>query len=171
MTVFFLSSFGQEKIEMEFNELSEKESRSFVSYWMKFKNSIDDRDTAALKLLSLAKVDCDICFTKTNNNYQPAANYSVSIDTFVIKLMLSLPYSKLWMALKNEGYSIYKRVIQDYTSENLSRDYGTKLVLYELWVQTYKPYEWAQGHEGQSHAFQFVKYNKEFRFYGITSIP
>lgn len=43
--------------------------------------------------------------------------------------------------------------------------------LYEIWVITYVPDEWAKGHEGQSHAFQFLKIKDRFKFYRLTSVP
>ena len=62
-------------------------------------------------------------------------------------------------------------IIRNHKPKNLPNDYGNDLILYEVWIQTYSPNEWAKGHEGQNNAFQFVKINDKFKLFGLTSIP
>jgi hypothetical protein len=79
--------------------------------------------------------------------------------------------SPLYKAIKEKGCTASLQIFKDFKTGNLPKRYPEDLHLYELWIQTYKPNEWTAGHKGQSHAFQFVKVNNKFRFYGVTSIP
>jgi hypothetical protein len=147
------------------------DSIALNSFWKDFLFAIENKDTSEIRKLSLPQIDCDLCLTIDYKNYSPPDDYIISIDTFLLKNIYDLTKSQLWKAIKLNRCHQDLAVIYDFPRRNLPYDYGKDLILYEMWVQTYKPNEWVKGHEGQSHAFQFVKYKNEYKFYGMTSIP
>ena len=169
--IFLTTTFGQKNESMEWKKLSYNESISLSNYWNVFKNAIVINDTFNIRNLSLSKIDCDLCVSNNIPNTAPKEDYIISIDSFLIKDMNKIIESQLWFALKTRGYNATFRTIHNYQRRNLPEDYGKDLTIYEIWIQTYLPNEWAEDHEGQSHAFQFIKYKNKFKFYGIASIP
>jgi hypothetical protein len=156
---------------MDWLKISKKDSIALDIYWKDFLLAIENKDTSEIRRLSLDEIDCDLCLTIDYENYTPKDDYIIPIDTFLLKNIYDLTESQLWKAIKLNRCHQGLCVFYNFLRRNLPGDYGKDLKLYEIWVQTYKPNEWVEGHEGQSHAFQFVKYKNEFKFYGMTSIP
>lgn len=46
-----------------------------------------------------------------------------------------------------------------------------RFIIYQLWYGTWKPKESKDGWAGLQQAFQFVKINGDFKFFGLTSTP
>lgn len=163
--------YGQKSGVAEWKKLSQDDSLALDNYWKEFYTAIEKKDTAKIRKMSLAEIDCDLCVTCNYKKYTPPDDYIISIDTFLLSNIHEIVKSALWKAIKKRGYRVGLEIIYDYHRKNLPKDYGQDLLLYEIWIQTYLPNEWAKGHEGQSQAFQFINYKNEFKFYGMTSIP
>jgi len=138
--------------------------------WTFFLKAIENQDTKKIKETSLKNIDCALCISSDNNN-EPEIDYIIPVDTFIYQSYKNFMESPVLKAIKTRGVKNSEIHISDYKPRNLPKSYGKNLILFEIVVQTYLPNEWAPGHEGQSHIFQFVKINKEFKFYGLTSIP
>jgi hypothetical protein len=138
--------------------------------WTDFFKAIENKDTKKIKYLSLEQIDCALCISTDTKN-DPPLNYLIPIDTFINQSNRDFINSQLFRAIKKRGIKISEMILVDYKPQNLPKSYGKDFIVYEVWVQTYLPNEWALGHEGQSHSFQFVKINNKFKFYGLTSVP
>ena len=161
--------FSQKNKGPLFEHLNRQDSSSFIAFLETFEESFELKDSLLIKQLSCKKINCDLCFTST----PPSSinGYAIPVDRFISSYLSEILAAKLWEELKNNNFSLYKRKILNYKSENLPIGYSDDLILYELCIATYKANEWAEGHEGQNHIFQFIKYEKFFMFYGFSSIP
>lgn len=170
LTVASWKTLAQES-ETTWERVATKDSIELAKYFKKFQKAFDLENHQAIRDLSLTGIDCDLCITSDYDLSEPPEDDILPIDTFLLKNVKNILESKMWEALKERGYKLSLHKITNYRTSNLPQNYGGLLELYELWIQTFLPNEWAEGHEGQSHAFQFVKLENQFKFYGITSVP
>lgn len=122
----------------------------------------------AFKALSLPYVDCMDCVGAPEFNQQ---GHLVTVDIFYLNVAKNFTASPVYKALAKRGYTFGTITISDFRPKNLPRSYPKDLKLYEVWVPTYLAGELSKNSPGASHAFQFVKIDGKFRFYGFTSIP
>jgi len=155
--------FGQIDSNFIFTKMSAKDSIDFNPFWNQFKSNIFNSDTSEIRLKSLQFTKCDIC-TNSESEY-------LSIDSLLLNIIPSLKSSPLWSAIQQNRINLKKRRQQNSDKKITPKGYGDLLTTYEVWIQTYKPNEFAAGHEGQSHCFQFIRHNDNFKLFGITSIP
>lgn len=137
---------------------------AFVSLF----KTLEAKDHAAFKKLSLPAVDCIDCVGKPEFNKE---GYFVTADVFFYNIAGGFTKSAVYKALTTRGYTFSTAVVKGFKPRVMPQDYPEDLTLYEVWVPTYKVDELSKGHPGTSHGFQFVKINGEFKFYGLTSIP
>ncbi len=156
--------------EMEWKKISLSDSVELNKVIVEILNAIKNKDTKKIKDNSLEQIDCSLCIP-TDYSKGPRVDNIIPVDTFINQAYINFINSPLYQAIKKRGFRISEMIIPDFRPRNLPNSYGKDLVVYEAWVQTYLPNEWAKGHEGQSHCFQFVKINNAFRLYGLTSIP
>lgn len=154
---------GQEEFELVWEKVSSADSITIDKTWTKFKLAIDEGDTAAVRGLSFRKVDCELC-TKSLNSVVP-------IDTFIIGNMNQLLTSPIWKAVHKREYHLSQRTFYNCKLGIVPNSLGQNVEVYEVWIETYKPNEYVEGHEGQNHMFQFVRLNGEFKFHGMSSMP
>ena len=160
-------AFAQQDGEMKFLEMDKADSIEIDKTFKKFIGAIENKDAETIKRISLSEIDCDLC----SDRKYPKKDYYIPIKKFIKQAFKTYVDSPLAQAVKTRGYRSIVRFIPNSKPQILPSNFGNDLTIYELYVQTYKPNEWMLGHEGQSHAFQFVKVNGEFKFYGMTSIP
>jgi len=158
------------KGEIELRKISLTDSIQLNIDVNRFVESINKKEIDQIKRISLELIDCSLCITRDYND-GPPSDYIIAIDTFINLAFQDFIDSPLFRAIKTRGFTFSERFIPDIHPRNLPKTYDKDLVIYEAWVQTYEPNEWAIGHEGQSHCFQFVKINGEFKFYGLDSVP
>jgi hypothetical protein len=150
-------------------KLSTKDSLKLTTTWAIFKKGLELKDRQTLSNLSLKYVYCDL-FVEPDPNSTTSPNPYISFKTFLNEFFAHMPKSKLWSVVKNNKYHF--SVEDDYWHPKNGKSKKEKLQnVYQIWFITSKPNELQKGHEGQTHAFQFVKVNGEFKFYGMTSIP
>jgi hypothetical protein len=131
-------------------------------------DAIQKNDKVAFTALSLAEVDCIDCVGPTEFNKE---GVFVPSAFFLAVIGKNFTQSPVYKSLIKRGYSFSSIVLKDFKPKVMPRDYPKDLKLYEVWVETYRPDEFAKGHKGTSHSFRFVKINGRFKFYGLTSIP
>lgn len=125
-------------------------------------------DKAKFVQLSLREVDCVDCVGPTEVTKEGAF---VPAEFFFAIIGKKFTESPVYKAMASKGYSFSAVVLENFKPKVLPRDYPNNLKLYEVWVETYRPGEFAKNHKGTSHSFRFVKVNGKFKFYGLTSIP
>ena len=170
LTYFSSFLFGQQESEMEWKKIELTDSIELNKIFSDFIYGIENKDSQKIKKYSLSEIDCDLCIIK-DYTIQKKYDDLISINTFINQAYKNFTESPLYRAYEKRGCRFSKMIIPDFNTRNLPNDYGKDLILYEVWIQTYLPNEWAEGHEGQSHSFQFVKIKNEYKFYGISSIP
>jgi hypothetical protein len=158
----YLTSLGQRVVK-----ISRKDSIQLNLAWNKFKKGLMERDTNNLHILSLKLVDCKDCISMEKYSIDDTF---VPIDTFLNKAFREFDISKKWTSIKTKNYTILTREIKNYQPKNLNPKCGKDLIIFELWFITMEPNK-ITGYEGQSHAFQFIKLNNQFKFFGVTSVP
>lgn len=127
-------------------------------------DALQKNDKAAFMAISRPQVDCQDCINSTESESE---GYFVPAGIFFEKLSKDFTKSPVYKAMVTRGYLFSAMEIK-----TPSKGGRTGLLkVYEVWVDTYLRNEWAEGHEGTSHKFQFVKVNGQFKFYGLTSIP
>lgn len=130
--------------------------------------AIEKNDKPAFMANSLKQIDCQDCKGKPDFNEQGSA---VTADVFYTDISKNFSTSPVYQAIIKKGYTFSIAVIKDFHPKYLPKDYPKDLKLYEVWVPTYLKNELSKGHPGTSHAFQFIKINGQFKFYGLVSIP
>jgi hypothetical protein len=158
---------AQQQAETKSRKIEKADSIQLSKTWTQFLTALEQRDNSTIKKMSLNRISCDLC--KDND-----PNYSdvfVAIDTFINQTNRIFLTSPLYKAIRKRGvgYSILN--IADFKPGNIPKSTSKDLRLFEIWVITYVADEWAKGHEGQSHAFQFIKTEHGFKFYGLRSVP
>lgn len=164
-----LLSYSQTKGEMEYRKIGVNDSIKLSNIWTTFFKALESNDIKEIKRNSLKEINCSLCIDKDNND--PSEDNIIPIDTFINHTSTIFIDSPLFRAIKKGRIHFAELMIPDYRTRNLPKSYGKDLVVFEIWIQTYLPNEWVEGHEGQSHGFQFVKINNNFKFYGLTSVP
>jgi hypothetical protein len=136
--------------------------------FIEFIDALVKGDKAKFTQLSLSDVDCVDCVGPTEITSEGAF---VPSGFFFAVIGQKFTESPVYLAMAKKGYSFSSIIIKDFKPRVMPRDYPKDLKLYEVWVETYKPGEFAKNHKGTSHSFRFVKINGKFKFYGLTSIP
>ena len=162
-----LVTFGQKEDEMQFLKMDKSDSIEIDKTFQNLIKAIETKDAEKIKQISLPEIDCDLC---SDQKYSKK-DYYIPIQKFIKQAFKTYVNSPLAKAVETRGYRPMVRFIPNYKPRILPANYSKDMTIYELFVQTYKPNEWMPGHEGQSHAFQFVKVNGEFKLFGMTSIP
>jgi hypothetical protein len=168
LLVFLLLLIFNDASGQGFEKLSYNDSLRLVDAWVKFKKTLENKNLKTLKTLSLRIVDCDIF--QTPDPYHDVSPY-ISIDTFSKQFFQHMSNSKLWSVVKTKKYRLHVEKQINYSPEFNKKQNGLPILLFEVWFITWEPNELAKGHEGQSHAFEFVKIGNSLKFYGMTSIP
>lgn len=165
ITLTFLS-YGQGEYEAQSQKLSKADSSLLAQTFSEFIKAIEQKDTGKIKELSLANINCNFCLTNdlSEDNIIP-------IDTFINQSYRNFVSSPLYNSIKKNRLHQSVGIIKEFKPKNVPDNFPKDLMLYEVWVQTYLPNEWAQGHEGQTHVFEFIKTNDIFKFFGLSSIP
>lgn len=140
----------------------EELDKTFVA----FVKAVETNNKEAYKMIALPQVDCFDC---PGGGEQGVANNFVPSEVFFITVATDFKVSPVYKALLKRGYAFSSMQLKDFKPSFLPKDYPKDLTVYEVWVPTYKKDELSKGHQGTSHAFQFVKINGTFRFFGLTS--
>jgi len=146
--------------ETEFDQLD----KTFIA----FEQALEKNDKAAFMALTLKVVDCIDCVGKPEFNNE---GFFVTADVFFLNIAKNFKLSPVYKAMATRGYTFDVIKLKNFKPQNMPKDSADDLILYEVWVPTYLANELSKGHKGTSHAFQFVKINGKFKFYGLTSIP
>lgn len=172
LVLLFIGSalYGQEL--QHFNSRS-KDKIAVNKTWKKFKKALECKDKKNLRLLSLKRVDCDLFQAPPpeDSHEQDIANSYISIDTFLVRFYADLPKLKLWSVMKYKKYRIGEIAYNDFHPPNIQYQKSKSFKVSCIWYTIFEPNEITKGDEGESEAFEFVKINGKFKFYGLTSIP
>jgi hypothetical protein len=131
-------------------------------------DALRNNDKAAFTALCLPGVDCIDCVGKPEFNEE--GNF-VTPAIFFLNIAQNFTNSPVYKAMVKRGYTFSTIILKGFKPKVVPADSPEDLKLYEVWIPTYKVDELSKGHPGTSHAFQFVKINGKFKFYGLTSIP
>lgn len=147
-----------QKTATEWDELD----KTFVAFF----KALENQDKQAYTAISLKMVDCAEC---PASGEADDVTHFVASEIFYITVASDFKKSPVYKAINKRGYAFSTMVLKDFKPSFLPKDAPKDLKVYEVWVQTYKPDEVSKGHKGTSHAFQFVKVNGVFKFFGLTS--
>jgi hypothetical protein len=140
-----------------------------LDFAQKFGQAVNSKDVDEIEEMSLALVHCRLCI---DNPTPPKASeyFYVKLDTFLRAAFREPALIKLWAVIKDKNEMI--------NSYNLEKPFQQKelkgldrAIILEVFFTTLKPDEYAKGHEGQQTALQFVKVGRDFKFYGIDTVP
>lgn len=147
-----------QKAASEWDELD----KTFVA----FVRALENKDKAAYNSITLQQVDCAEC---PGGGDQSSFSHFVPAEVFYITVAEDFKISPVYKAMVKRGYAFNSMILKDFKPAFLPKDISSDLKVYEVWVQTYKPNELSKGHTGTNHAFQFIKVNGAFKFFGLTS--
>ncbi|ALM48036.1 hypothetical protein AMR72_03490 [Flavobacterium psychrophilum] len=136
--------------------------KTFVAFF----KALESQNKQSFSSISLKQVDCAEC---PASGEAGDVTHFVPNEIFYITVASDFKKSPVYKAVTKRGYAFNSMILKDFKPEFLPKDAPEDLKVYEVWVQTYKPDELSKGHKGTSHAFQFVKVNGVFRFFGLTS--
>jgi len=168
---FGFKSFGQDDDNTVIGNISTTDSSHLIKVWKNYVKAIERKDLATIKYLSLNLIDCDICspYGPWDNLDKPVEDGFIEVDTFAFYFFKDIVQSKLWKVVKSTHPSISTFSFHGYYPRSLKLKRGDHFYFYELTYITWKPGEAAEGHEGQTQSFIFVKIKNRFKFFGITS--
>ena len=135
--------------------------KTFISFF----KALETQDKQTFSSITLKMVDCAEC---PASGEADDVTHFVASEIFYITVASDFKKSPVYKALIKRGYAFSSMVLKDFKPAFLPKDAPRDLKVYEVWVQTYKPDEISKGHKGTSHAFQFVKVNGVFKFFGLT---
>ena len=168
ITLFFfisLSIKAQDESETEFKKITTEDSIAVNNAFIKLLKTVESKQEKEFLALTLNKVECNNCVDSSD-----MVNFVSNKDLYNNQFK-AFENSAVYKALKKRGYHISSMEVKNYKPKNLPKSYPKDLILFEVWTNTYLPNEWAEGHEGQSNSFQFVKIGNEYKLYGLSSIP
>lgn len=84
-------------------------------------------------------------------------------------MLYNLPKTKLWAAIKTNKHRIITERIKNYHPQNLRLNNDAIIELYDVWYVT-RNADKIKGFESQRYAFQFVKEQGQYRFFGLTAV-
>lgn len=131
-----------------------------------FIKALENNDKAGFNAIALSQVDCAEC---PGAGELGDTTHFVPAEVFYITVAADFKASPVYKAMVKRGYAFSSMILKDFKPSFLPKNNPNDLKVYEVWVPTYKPDELSKGHPGSSHAFQFVKINGEFKFFGLTS--
>lgn len=172
LLVFFLSSFWAHA-QTECPKLSKTDSIGITQTFESFIRAIENDEKDKILDFCLSDIDCIDCIDldSTHSAKFMEEGYFVSKSEFCEKTLSTFLLSPVYKALKKKDFTSLVWLLIISTQKIYHKINGHDLTLYEVWIQTFSPNEWAEGHEGQSNAFQFVKIKNDFKLFGLTSVP
>jgi hypothetical protein len=160
-TLFITSSlFGQNGVRAA--NLAYKDSSELISVWKQFKRGFASKDTRALESLSLKQVECNMSLIIKPHNIDSGIRY-IPIDSFLFQAYKNLENSTFW------SLQVYQ--INGIHPPNLKYQKGQILKIYQVWYDSPKLNTPEDLEKGQLYAFEFVKIDGRFKFFGLTSTP
>lgn len=153
--------------ETTFPKINKNDSITLSKTFKVFIKALEDNDKSKIRELSLTEIECITCIESPEYNEE---GYFTSIDNFLQNIQ-NFNESQIDKAYHTRGFRLMCMNLENFTPRTVPKNNDNNLILYHVWINTYLQDEWAKGHEGVSHAFQFVKIKGEFKFYGLTSIP
>ncbi len=158
--VCLLSSCGQ---QMKMVKTSKTDSLAVEAVWKQYVKALATKNVRTLKKLSLSRVYCQPCATQSNT-----ANELVTADAYIKSTLRTLPRTKLWEAVQTTKHFVVTEKIKNYKPQNIKTT-DEVLNVYDIWYVTRQP-DKIKGYEGVRYAFQFVKEQGQFKFFGLTSL-
>jgi hypothetical protein len=135
----------------------------------KFADAVNLKDVRKIREMSLTLVHCRLCI---ENPIPPKTSeyFYIKLNTFLGAAYREPELIKLWTVVKDRN-----EMINSYMLKKPFRQEALKgldeVTIFEVFYTTFKPNELANGHEGQQTALQFVKLGRDFKFYGIDTVP
>lgn len=135
-----------------------------VKTFYKFIEAFKNRDTATIRKMSLANVYCAVCEEPPRSDYE---NNIETLDSFIVSVYKYFPFTQLMLEIENK---VYKASAESYDSEkpkNFQLKTGEKFIVYRLSFFTISDID--NSRIKQSHDFEFVSINGEYKFYGMKT--
>jgi hypothetical protein len=124
------SSCGQ---QLKMVKTSKTDSLAVEAVWKQYVRAIANRNTRTLKKLSLQKVYCEPCAIQANTG-----NDLFLADVYIRNVLVSLPRTKLWQAVKTTKHLIVTERIKNYKPQNINVN-DDLLNVYDIWYVTRQP--------------------------------
>jgi hypothetical protein len=142
--------------------------------WKIFLKAVSSNDIRKIKSLSLEKIRCLACLDNTEEEDKEMTKYMMTEPDWYEKLYKEKIFIPIDTFCKQDYPIIFSKSfikkLQDsetiYTVDHYNDD-----IIYEVIITTTQPGKIAPGHEGGQHAFQFIKINHDYKFWGIDTIP
>jgi hypothetical protein len=154
--------FGSCSQKMQMVKTSKNDSLAVESVWKQYVKGLSNKNGRVLKNLSLSQVYCQPCAI------QAGTGDLVTADAFIKNMLVNLPKTNLWQAVKTGKHLILTEKIKNYKPLNLDVN-NDVLDIYDIWYVTKQPGK-TKGFESQRYAFQFVKEKGQFKFFGLTAV-
>lgn len=131
-----------------------------------FIKALEKKKEKKIVRMSLDSVVClSCCKIDTIMIARTPEDYLVPVSTFIEQSMASFAESPVCKAYHDRGCNIRLFSYDMFEQTQKQED-----ILYEVWIPTFLPEEWAQGKDGLKHVLQFRKVGEEFRFYGFAAV-
>jgi hypothetical protein len=161
LATLLFSSCGQ---QMKMVKTAPTDSLAVESVWKQYVKAISGKNIKTLKKLSLNQVYCQPCAIQTGTGDL------VTADAFAKNIFSTLTKTKLWSALKTGKHLIVTEKIKNYKPLNLDVPNNQALEVYDVWFVTKGLPDKIKGFESQRYAFQFVKQQGRYKFFGLTAV-
>jgi len=161
ISAMLYSSCGQ---QMKMVKTPVADSVAVAGVWKQYIKALSSKNIKTLKRLSLNQVYCQPCAIQAGTDYG-----LVNTDAFIKNMLYNLPKTKLWAAIKTNKQRILTERIKNYHPQNMKLNNDATLELYDVWYVT-READKIKGFESQRYAFQFVKEQGQYRFFGLTAV-
>jgi hypothetical protein len=161
LAAMLFSSCGQ---QMKMIKTAPTDSLAVENVWKQYVRALSNKNVRTIKKLSLNQVYCQPCAI------QAGTGDLVTADAFAKNMLTYLPKTKLWNSIKTSKHLIVTEQIKKYKPLNLNVPDNKPLEVYDVWYVTKGTSDKIKGFESQRYAFQFVKQQGKYKFFGLTAV-
>ena len=162
-----LQSYGLEAIDHD-------ETGELAKTWNIFLEAVAANDLKKLRNMSVERIRCLSCLDNTELEEREIEKFKANDPDWYEKLYAEKIYIPVDTFYREDYPLIFTkqfiRILKDRTARYSAESFHG-LKIYGVIIATLKPGELSPGHEGCLYIFQFVRAEKEYKFWGIDTIP
>jgi hypothetical protein len=165
LLIISFSAFTQ-KAPLEpssFLKFSKIDSALLIESWKAFLNSVEGRNYAEIKELSLKQIYCT-----AHGHIFPSLlrDQLITIDSFISSVLPKFYDTHFMQVLSDSTFKIVAIMYPTRKPANVKLIRGQKLTLYEVYYQDLVPH-YKKINDLNFYVFRFVKINNQFKFFGL----
>lgn len=146
------------------DERIEVNDPQLVNTFYKLIDAFKRRDTVLIRRMSLSNVYCSVCEEPPRSDYE---NNIETLDSFIVSVNKYFPFTQLMLEIENKVHHVSAIKINSKEPENYQIGQKGKFIIYKVSFITIS--DFGKNRIMQSHDFEFIKVDGEYKFYGMET--